>query len=384
MRVGMITYGLDRPLSGVTRYSCDLVRALHGLAAGPALVLLAAGANEPLLPLNLPSIALPGSQRLPGLLTLGQLALARQARQLQLDLLHDPNGFAPFLFGAGATRTIVTLHDTLPWSLPGYSSRLDNLIHRHWLPFILPRVDLVITDSVHSKNEISKHLRIAAEKIAVVPLAVDERYHPAAPALQAAVRTRYQLPERYLLFVGALQARKNIERLLRACALLWANRQAPPLVIAGKQAWQYEGIYRTVRELGCGEWVHFTDYIPEADLPPLYSAAELFVFPSLYEGFGLPPLEAMACGTPVVCANSSSLPEVVGEAALCVDPYDIGGLARAIGRVCAEPELAASLRERGRQRARLFSWQRTAEATHACYKQVLAKPFLSQQRSIAR
>ena len=178
-----------------------------------------------------------------------------------------------------------------------------------------------------------------------------------------AIKARYNIAGDYILFVGTLQPRKNLIRLIEA----FSNLQSPisniQLIIAGKKGWLYEETFRQVEELGL-EWkVVFTDYAPEGDLPALLSGASLFVFPSLYEGFGLPVLEAMACGTPVVCSNVSSLPEVAGEAAILVDPLDVEELATAMERVLGDEELRAELTERGFEQARRFSWEKCARQT---------------------
>ncbi|MGC9082856.1 MAG: glycosyltransferase family 4 protein, partial [Anaerolineae bacterium] len=143
------------------------------------------------------------------------------------------------------------------------------------------------------------------------------------------------------------------------------------LVFVGKKGWLYQGFFRRLRELGLEDRVRFTGYVPDEDLPALYSAADLFAFPSLYEGFGLPVLEAMACGVPVVCSNTSSLPEVVGEAGIMVEPHNVHALARAMGRVLTDEALRASLRARGLERAQRFTWEEAAKRTVEVYRQVL-------------
>jgi glycosyltransferase involved in cell wall biosynthesis len=187
----------------------------------------------------------------------------------------------------------------------------------------------------------------------------------------AAVRSRYRLPEGYVLFVGSVERRKNLRGLLQAYARLLETDVACPLVIVGTRRRGAGEIGRTLQELHLEESVIFTGYVPDADLPAIYTGADLFVFPSLYEGFGLPPLEAMACGTPVVCSNAASLPEVVGDAAIMVDPYDVEGLAEAMLRVLTDADLREHLRRKGLERARQFTWERTARETVAVYREVL-------------
>ena len=170
-----------------------------------------------------------------------------------------------------------------------------------------------------------------------------------------------------------MEERKNLRRLLEACELLWRAGEHRPLVVVGARLRKHGGINETLTRPGLERRVVFTGYVPEADLPALYSAADLFVFPSLYEGFGLPPLEAMACGTPVVCSNSSSLPEVVGDAAVTVDPYDVEALAQAMHRVLSDANLRDELRAKGLARTAQFTWERTARETWRVYEKVLGE-----------
>jgi glycosyltransferase involved in cell wall biosynthesis len=214
-------------------------------------------------------------------------------------------------------------------------------------------------------------MRVPAAKVWNVSGGVGAQYRPAPAADIAQARQRYALPERYLLFVGSVQERKNV----RACLLAFADvcqRGLPHhLVIVGAKQWRYAEILNTLEGLAVKDRVHFTGYVEDADLPALYTGAEAFVFPSLYEGFGLPVLEAMACGTPVITSTTSSLPEVAGEAALLVDPKDVEALAAGMERVLTDPALRTTLRERGLQQAARFTWARTAQHVVDVYRAVL-------------
>jgi glycosyltransferase involved in cell wall biosynthesis len=191
--------------------------------------------------------------------------------------------------------------------------------------------------------------------------------------VRRAVLSRYGITRPYLLYLGGINARKNITQLFTAYARIRERHPDLLLVVGGKRQWRTGEIDAAFRRLDLASHVHFTGYVADGDLPALYSAAELFVFPSLYEGFGLPPLEAMACGTPVVTSNVSSLPEAVGDAALTVDPYDVGELVLAIDRLLTDEMLRADLRRRGLERASRFTWARTARETLAIYEQVLRR-----------
>jgi glycosyltransferase involved in cell wall biosynthesis len=315
-------------------------------------------------------------------MTMGNVLIPLQAHRLGLDVVHDLTGVTPFLLTASAAvRTVVTVYDVFAWSCPGHSTWLDTLIYRYWLPRVLPRVDAVITVSQASKADIVRYLNIAPAKIYVAYPGVDARFHPLSEAEVARVRRRYGLPERYILFVGSVEKRKNLVGLLHAYArLLSGGAAAMPLVIVGARRRAYtqmpgaQEIEATLQSLVLEHKVIFTGFVPDADLPALYNGAVLFVFPSLYEGFGFPPLEAMACGTPVVCSNTASLPEVVGalgasaSAALMVEPYDVEGLADAIRRVIKDKALRQALRERGLARAQRFTWAQTARQVLAVYQ----------------
>jgi glycosyltransferase involved in cell wall biosynthesis len=217
---------------------------------------------------------------------------------------------------------------------------------------------------------------VPGERVVVVPNGVAEAFQPADPAEVADFRRNKGLPEHFILFLGTLEPRKNIVRLLEAYAL-WLHerptgtKDAPALIIAGAKGWFYETIFARVNELGLAEHVIFPGFVPAEELPWWYRAAELFVYPSLFEGFGLPVLEAMACGTPTITSNASSLPEVAGDAALLIDPEDTEGLAGAMAHVLAEPKVAAKMRAAGLRQAARFSWARTAAQTAAVYRSVL-------------
>jgi glycosyltransferase involved in cell wall biosynthesis len=371
MRIGIVTYALDRPLSGISRYTLELARALVVASSGLDLVLLTAGAAGPLAAQNrFQRVPLPGCRLWPCLVTLGNVMIPLRARLLELDLVHDPTGATPLFFRPGRARTVVTIHDVFPWSCPGTSTLLDTLIHRYWLPRVLPRVDAVITDSQASKVDIVRFLGIPAARIRVIYPGVNTAHGPTSQSQIAVIRSSHGLPGSYILFVGSIEKRKNLHGLLHAYARLRKMGETHPLVVVGMRRWRYTETTETLRELDLEQHVIFTGYMPDADLPALYSGADLFVFPSLYEGFGLPPLEAMACGTPVVCSNAASLPEVVGNAAITVDPHDAEGLAEAMHLVLTDVDLHEELREKGLERARQFTWERTARETVAVYREV--------------
>ncbi len=221
--------------------------------------------------------------------------------------------------------------------------------------------DRFLAVSEFTKREMVDILHIPPEKIAVVPCACSSEMRPVAdPAALVELREKYRLPERFVLFVGNFNPRKNLERLIRAFDRAKGEGLIHHLVIAGEQGWKFDRT-AALRGIRHSRDIHFTGYVPDGDMPTLYSAAELFAFPTLYEGFGIPVLEAQACGTPVLTSNGSSLPEVGGEGAVYVDPYDTEGICAGMRHVLDNPEIAQQLVQKGLANVQRFSWQASAE-----------------------
>jgi glycosyltransferase involved in cell wall biosynthesis len=237
------------------------------------------------------------------------------------------------------------------------------------------RARAVITISESTRQDVITLLGVSPEHVHTIYCGVDEKFQPLPPVEVEAFKRRHNLPDNFVLFLGTLEPRKNIEGLLRAYAL-WRQRDpaAPPLVIAGGKGWYYQQIFQRVESLNLTTAVYFPGYIDSTDLPLWYNAATVFVYPSLFEGFGLPVLEAMACGTPVITSDVSSLPEVTGRegAARLIDPADPTALAAALAEVMANAELRAAMSMQGQARAAEFRWTKTARETVLIYQKVLA------------
>jgi glycosyltransferase involved in cell wall biosynthesis len=272
----------------------------------------------------------------------------------------------------GQTKTVLTVHD-LNWRwCPETMRRKDFIIGKLFSEKLIRKADRIITDAQFTAKYLQDELKISAEKLSVIPLAAGEQYRPHSKQESAKyIAQRYGTSERYILTVGTVEPRKNIESLLRSFALLIKRPGFDyQLLIAGMKAWKDSGIYVVFDKLNLTEHVRFLGYVPDEDMPKLYSGATAFVLPSLYEGFGLPPLEAMACGTPVVVSNRSSLPEVVGNSGCYVDPYNINDIAQGIYRVVTEGSLRQKLIASGLERAKEFSWHKTAEKTLRVFEEL--------------
>ncbi len=298
-----------------------------------------------------------------------QVLFPRACRRLRANLAHIPYWGPPLFFSAAPV--VLTIHDLIPRLLPQYRGGILARAYTALVSAATPRASLVLADSEASRLDILHNLGLPENKVRRIYLAADERYRPQGDlAAGHACRRKYGLPKRYALYLGGFDTRKNVPVLLEAWSKTHLARHSP-LVLAGSVPAPDERLFEDyaglTARLGLTSAVQFIGPVDEADKPALYRGAAVFVYPSRYEGFGLPPLEAMACGTPVVTTRCASLPEVVGQAALAVSPDDPGALGRAILACLTEPGTAHALRERGLEQARQFSWEKTARDTAQAY-----------------
>jgi glycosyltransferase involved in cell wall biosynthesis len=241
------------------------------------------------------------------------------------------------------------------------------------MPLYCWRATHIIAVSEQTRRDIVSAYGVPAEKITVIYEAADTRFRIQPPEVVASARARYLLPERYLLFVGTVEPRKNLVRLLTAFERLHAEGLTDALVIVGRRGWLTGDFDATLERSPARPAVLFPGFVPDDDLPAVYAGAQALVMPSLYEGFGLPVLEAMACATPVACSHNSSLPEVAGDAALLFDPFDVDSISDALRRILHDPDLQAHLRDAGLLQASHFSWERAAQETLAVYHRFLVQ-----------
>jgi glycosyltransferase involved in cell wall biosynthesis len=303
--------------------------------------------------------------------------LPRAARRTGVELVHVPYFAALPRPGRPPVPYVVTIHDLVPLVLPVYTRSRAMRLYLRLARFTARRATLILTDSQHSANDIVRHLAVPRERLRVVPLAADEFFRPLPPddPAIAAARDKYGLDGPFIFNVGGLDTRKNLGALIRGFALARSQLPAGMRLVIGGAAHTgnpevYPDLGPVVAEAGVGPWVVFPGRISDEEKLALLNAADLYVFPSLYEGFGIPPLEAMRCGTPVVCSDRSSLPEVVGDGGLLVEPTP-EKLGAAIAFALCTPHERQELRRRALAQAARFSWARTAEATLKVYREAL-------------
>ncbi len=270
-------------------------------------------------------------------------------------------------------KKLVIVHDMAYKAYPETVRKRTRRLLNIALKKSCKRADHIITISQFSKNEIVKYLNIPEEKISILPCGVDSTlYHQNYTDEHIhRVRSKYKIQEEYFLYLGTLEPRKNIVRLIKAYAKLIENvPNYPKLVLAGRKGWMYDGIFEMVKSLNLMDDIIFTGYVEAVDTPLLIKGAIAFLFPSIYEGFGMPPLEAMACGTPVLTSNLSSLPEVVGDAGILVDPFSVEEIRDGMEILVADKELRKNLSNRGLERSKLFNWNYSVERLNEIFHEL--------------
>jgi glycosyltransferase involved in cell wall biosynthesis len=299
---------------------------------------------------------------------LEQYSLRFELSTKGLDLLHSPDFIPPFNMKC---KSVITIHDLAFLLYPHFLTR-ESARYYGQIDQAVRRTDHIIAVSEATKNDIVKLLGVPEKKITVIHEAANPIYKPVdRQEAYRHVAQRYAIPERYILFVSTIEPRKNLPILLKAFRLMIDHyKSSEALVLAGAKGWLSEEVFSMVDQLQLSDRVHFLGRIPSDDLLYLYNAAQFLVHPSLYEGFGLPPLEAMTCGTPVIVSNISAMPEVVGDAAIMVDPHDVDGLSVAMWRLLTDETQRKNLVELGLQRAQQFSWLRAARQTLSVYHKV--------------
>lgn len=378
MRVGIDYTAAVRQGAGIGRYTRNLVRALADLDAENQYTLFVAGGwgegdGLGAWPANFRIRPVPLSDRWVHILWQRmRLPIPVQLITGPLDLFHSPDFVLP---PTGRTPAILTVHDLsflrVPrFFVPGFRDYLEGAVSR-----AVKRARHILADSESTRRDLVELMAVAPERVSVLYPGVESRFGPVGDTdVLDRVRTYYDLPERFILGLSTLQPRKNFDGLIESYHRLLQTANSEPeiadvhLVIVGGQGWMYEDTLSLVKRLGLETRVHFPGFVADEDLPALYSLAQVFAFPSWYEGFGLPVLEAMACGTPVVAADNSSLPEVVGEAGLLVNAGDTDALVQMLARLLLDRLLRVRLVSAGCEQARRFKWQTAAEGLLGVYQ----------------
>jgi glycosyltransferase involved in cell wall biosynthesis len=362
--------------AGIGRYADELTRAVLALDTGDALRLFYVDpqGRAPAAPLD----------QLPRRM-LRQANKSWRLRVLMASFARRPMdeavGAAGGIFHATdhllppfrRVRSVFTLYDLTFLKFPEAHLPLNRWYSRLMAPRGLRASTAVIAISDSTKRDAVAAYGLPADHIQVIPLGVDARFRPVDSVAAEGIRSRYRLPDRFLLAVGTIEPRKNLITLLNVYHSLVDAVPDVKLVIVGKRGWRADAFYDRIRELGLGDRVILPGFVPDDDLPAIYSCAEALAFPSIYEGFGLPVLEAMACGTPVVCSNTSSMPEVAGQAAVLLAPDDVRGWTLALHQIVTDAPFRFDLRQRGLARAARFTWESTARQTQAVYEEVYAR-----------
>jgi glycosyltransferase involved in cell wall biosynthesis len=357
LRVGYEVTGLELDAAGSARYIESLRPELERMD------------GIDLVPLR--QCGRPGGRVLRGLrreLAYFPFELPRRARRLALDVLHCTAAVAPV---RSSVPTVITLHDVLGLEHPEWFTRALALHSKLVLAPAVRRASCVLVPSAYTRGRVVGRLQVDPERVQLVPLGIDARFSPGEPP--EGLRERFGLEGPFVLTVGTLQPRKNVEAALHAFERLVAAGSQHRLAIVGGRGWRDEPLAELIRTSPAAERIVMTGRVSDEDLIGLYRAADVFVFPSRYEGFGFPPLEAMACGTPVISSDRTSLPELIDDAGILVDPDDVDAIERALAELLSSDERRTELVERGRWRAAEFTWRRCAELTAEAYRAALGR-----------
>lgn len=368
MRIGIKVSPLNALKAGIPNYIINLLQQYDELARNTEFFLYT---NRPLpegtvIPerFHLRTVRSPS----PSLQMWYHLGLPPALNTDGVDLFHDPVYPIPLTLKIPG---VITVHDISNLTSPSFH-KLRSAMGALLFPIYLRKASAILTDSAFTAQEIIKRFPACSSRIRVIHLGVSPHFRRITDEVELReVRSRYQLPERFMLFLGTLEPRKNLQGLLDAISD--AGEDLPPLVIAGGLGWKYESLLRKIDEHPCSGRIRVTGFIEDRHLPAILSAADFLVYPSLLEGFGLPVLEAMACGTAVLTSGTTSLPEVAGEAALYVDPGSTESILSGLRRLSIDSELREELARRGLVRARMFTWRETALKTLEAYRSVLSE-----------
>jgi glycosyltransferase involved in cell wall biosynthesis len=355
MRIGIDTQSIIAQKTGLGGYVQNLISALKKIDSKNEYIFLSSNKK--------------GDLTTPARIWWDQVVFPARALFKKVDIIHKPAFSAPVFC---PRKTVVTVPDLIGKLYPENFSPTSRFYWAYLLPFSLKKAHKIIAISKNTKQDIMSLLKIPEEKIVVIHLAVGKEFRPIVDIDKiASIKKKYNTGDKFILDVGTLEPRKNLPFLVKAFDLaIKKGKIEHNLVLTGKKGWYYEDLFNLIQELHLENRVILPGYVSDEDLPVLYNAADLFCFPSLYEGFGLTPLEAMASGTPVIAAKNSSIPEVVGDAGILLATKEETLWAENIIKVLSNPKILTDLRNRGLKRAQKFSWEKTARETIKIYNEV--------------
>lgn len=370
MNIGIVTNTIDTQEGGMGTYTENLVEnLLKKDKVNQYFLIHTSKYKYARKEKNVFEVTLPFFSSIPQKLITGTIYFEEICKKYHLDILHDPNQISPFFFKS-KTKKVLTIHDLAVFHYPHTFGKIAN-IYSKLFPMVLKNTDFILTDSENSKTDIQNFLDIDSEKIAVVHPGVDKYFKKIEKEkAKRYLYKKFRIKKPFLLFVGTIEPRKNILRLLKAFDKI-RNQVDLKLVIVGKIGWKYKEVLSLLNKSSLKKNVIYLGLVTKQDLLMLYNAAEVFVYPSLYEGFGLPIVEAMGCKTPVITSDTSSLIEIAKDCALCVNPTNEEEIEKAILSIIDNPQLKADLISKGLVRAQNFSWDSTSQKILDCYYNIV-------------
>lgn len=359
---------------GVGNYLINLVRSLQNLTLEEEILVFAHQRTIPLFgfPANPQVTIITLKDKSPALRLLWeQTSLPILLQRYQINVLHSPHYTIPLL---ARCRRVVTVHDLTFFLYPQFHQAGKQIFFRTMISLSSRSADAVITISENTRQDLLRLLHTPPNKVITIPLGVGVEFnHIQDPLVLSRVKQKYQLPERFFLYVGTLEPRKNISVLIEAFQRYRQTEGDASLVLVGQKGWMVDALIRELHRSTTGSWLRWLEYVPQEDLPAIYNLAIALIYPTMYEGFGLPPLESMACGTPVISSDMGAIRELVDQAGLLFSPTDADDFARGMTALASDSALRRTLMERGLRRASMYSWEKTAQQTLEVYRRVCSE-----------
>ncbi|MDI3550641.1 MAG: hypothetical protein PWQ15_1744 [Methanobacterium sp.] len=372
MDIGIVSNFVDEFSGGIGVYTHQILKYLHKMDSENDYYLIHSSQSDLDIYDQYKEIIIPKNRLVSGWganMFWRYVTLPFKLKKYKLDVVHDPYELGPFTFNL-PFRKVITVHDLSPLILPELFKGGDVLLHKLLLKKTIKNADKIITVSYNSQRDLMEYLDVPEEDIEIIYNGVDEIFHPLKEEEVEKFKTQWNLPESFILSVGGLHPIKNLPRLLQAYSLARKEGLTQKLVVVGGVIDGAQEIFQTLKMLNMQKDVIFTGVVSNKDLLGLYNAADMFLYPCLYAGFGIPPLESMSCGTPVITSCNSSLPEIVGDGALLVDPYQVENLTHAMKLLVEDEDLKNTLIKKGIKRAAMFNWKKTAYQTMKTYREV--------------